>query len=65
MRVLIVEDEAKLARLVHQGLSEDGHEVTIATDGCEALVIAERSVFRCHRSGVKWVYRGSTPPKYP
>jgi DNA-binding response OmpR family regulator len=45
MRVLIVEDDAKLARLVHQGLSEEGHAVTIATDGGEALVVAERSVF--------------------
>ena len=45
MRVLIVEDDAKLARLVHQGLSEEGHDVTIATDGGEALVVAERSVF--------------------
>lgn len=45
MRVLIVEDDAKLARLVHQGLSEEGHEVTIAADGGEALVVAARSVF--------------------
>jgi len=45
MRVLIVEDDAKLARLVQQGLSEEGHDVTIAPDGGEALAVAERSVF--------------------
>jgi DNA-binding response OmpR family regulator len=45
MRVLIVEDDAKLARLVQQGLFEEGHDVTIAPDGGEALAVAERSVF--------------------
>src|SRR6187200_243838 len=45
MRVLIVEDDAKLARLVQQGLCEEGHDVTIAPDGGEALTLAERSVF--------------------
>ena len=45
MRVLIVEDDYKLARLVQQGLSEEGHGVTIARDGGEALAFAERSVF--------------------
>ena len=45
MRVLIVEDDYKLARLVQQGLSEEGHDVTIARDGGEALAFAERSVF--------------------
>lgn len=45
MRVLIVEDDSKLARLVQQGLSEEGHSATIAADGGEALVAAERSDF--------------------
>ena len=37
MRVLLVEDEAKLARLVARGLTERGDLVTIAGTGAEAL----------------------------
>ena len=37
MRVLLVEDEAKLARLVARGLTERGDLVTIAGTGQEAL----------------------------
>ena len=37
MRVLLVEDEAKLARLVARGLTERGDQVTIAGTGGEAL----------------------------
>ena len=37
MRVLLVEDEAKLARLVARGLTERGDQVTIAGTGEEAL----------------------------
>ncbi|KAA1423204.1 response regulator transcription factor [Nocardioides antri] len=37
MRVLLVEDEAKLARLVARGLTERGDQVTIAGTGQEAL----------------------------
>lgn len=37
MRVLLVEDEAKLARLVARGLTERGDVVTIAGTGREAL----------------------------
>ena len=37
MRVLLVEDEAKLARLVARGLTERGDVVTIAGTGQEAL----------------------------
>jgi two-component system, OmpR family, response regulator len=37
VRVLLVEDEAKLARLVARGLTERGDQVTIAGTGGEAL----------------------------
>ena len=45
MRLLLVEDDAKLARLVQQGLSEEGHDVTVAGDGSQALTLAEKSAF--------------------
>lgn len=37
MRVLVVEDERKLARLVARGLEEDRHTVDLAHDGDEAV----------------------------
>ena len=37
MRILVVEDDRKVARFVRQGLCEEGHAVEIATDGAEAL----------------------------
>jgi DNA-binding response OmpR family regulator len=37
VRVLVVEDERKLARLVARGLEEDRHTVDIAFDGDEAI----------------------------
>jgi len=37
MRVLIVEDEPKLARLLARGLAEEGHAAAVATTGEEAL----------------------------
>ena len=41
MRVLLVEDEVKLAELVARGLREEGHAADIAARGAEALVLAE------------------------
>ena len=32
MRILIVEDDRKLARQLQKGLSEQGHSVTLAPD---------------------------------
>lgn len=43
MRVLLVEDDAKLARLVSSGLREEGHVVDVASVGTDAL-IQSRSV---------------------
>lgn len=37
MRILVVEDEARLAALLKQGLTEEGHAVDISGDGEEAL----------------------------
>lgn len=37
MRILVVEDEARLAGLLKQGLSEEGHAVDLSGDGEEAL----------------------------
>jgi len=37
MRVLLVEDEPKIADFVQRGLTEEGHAVDVATDGEEGL----------------------------
>jgi two-component system OmpR family response regulator len=41
MRVLIVEDELKMASLVRRGLTEEGHAADVATTGDDALWMAE------------------------
>jgi DNA-binding response OmpR family regulator len=45
MRVLIVEDDAKLAGLIKKGLEEENHTVALAGDGTAALLGAEGSTF--------------------
>lgn len=48
MRILIVEDDQKLARQLKKGLEESSHVVTTATDGNEGLMVglsAEFDVF--------------------
>jgi two-component system copper resistance phosphate regulon response regulator CusR len=40
MRLLVIEDEAKLAQYLHKGLSENGHVVDIARDGIEGRRLA-------------------------
>ena len=37
MRILIVEDEAKIAGLLRRGLAEEGHAADVATRGEDAL----------------------------
>lgn len=37
MRILIVEDEPEMARLLAQGLTEENHTVVVAADGAAAL----------------------------
>ena len=43
MRILVVEDERKVASFIRQGLEEEGHAVEVAGDGASALdlVLAE------------------------
>jgi DNA-binding response OmpR family regulator len=33
VRILVVEDERKVASFIRQGLSEEGHTVEVAVDG--------------------------------
>src|SRR5262249_10606729 len=37
MRILVVEDDTKMAELLRRGLTAEGHTVTIASDGVKAL----------------------------
>ena len=41
MRILVIEDEARMGELLREGLTEEGHTVTVALDGHEGLEIAE------------------------
>src|SRR5229473_1107721 len=45
MRVLVVEDEPRMAKLLERTLSEDGHNVVVATDGRMGLEFARASEF--------------------
>ena len=40
MRLLVVEDETKLAEYLHKGLSENGHVVDVARDGIDGRRLA-------------------------
>jgi heavy metal response regulator len=43
MRILVVEDERKVASFVRQGLQEEGHAVEVAVDGAAALDMLEEA----------------------
>lgn len=45
MWILIVEDEEELAVALRQGLEEQNHTVTVASDGAEALDVLEQYRF--------------------
>ena len=45
MRVLVVEDEIKMAALLKQGLEEQNHSVEVAYDGKAAMEIANNYEF--------------------
>lgn len=45
MKLLIVEDEARMVDLLCRGLSEEGHTVTSASDGAEGLALAKSYEF--------------------
>ncbi|MGH3347795.1 MAG: response regulator transcription factor [Nocardioides sp.] len=45
MRVLVVEDEPKMARLLRQGLTEQGHVCEVVASGGDGVAYAEASEF--------------------
>ena len=45
MRILVVEDDAKLARLLRRALTEEGHRADLAARGDEALSLARASEY--------------------
>jgi DNA-binding response OmpR family regulator len=45
MKLLIVEDEARMADLLCKGLTEEGHTATCASDGAEGLALAKAYEF--------------------
>jgi two-component system OmpR family response regulator len=45
VRVLVVEDEVKMASLLKRGLEEEGHAVDIARDGPEGLWMAKENPY--------------------
>lgn len=45
MKLLIVEDEARMADLLRRGLNEEGHMATCASDGAEGLALARSYEF--------------------
>lgn len=45
MRVLVVEDEKKIARALRDGLTAEGYEVVLAYDGDEGLTLIESKTF--------------------
>src|ERR1051326_469854 len=45
MKILVVEDDAKMAELLRRGLTNEGHTVTVATDGSTCLAEAQARSF--------------------
>src|SRR5712691_10326768 len=45
MRILIIEDEQKMARLLKKGLEEENHSVVLAHDGVEGLELSRMYPF--------------------
>ena len=45
MRLLVVEDEKRMAELLRKGLQEEGYVVAVATDGTTAFEMAQASEF--------------------
>ncbi|MGH2665597.1 response regulator transcription factor [Flavobacterium sp.] len=42
MRILIIEDEAGISNFLRQGLEEEGYETTVAVDGLQGILLAEK-----------------------
>ncbi len=45
MRILVVEDEKKLAGFIKKGLEEEGYALDVAHDGREGLIMAQEGVY--------------------
>ena len=45
MRIFIVEDDRRMAELLRQGLSEEGHSAMVASNGRDAFDIAKHELF--------------------
>jgi DNA-binding response OmpR family regulator len=45
MRILIVEDERRMAEAIRKGLGDEGHAVTVAHTGPEGLALAQSDAF--------------------
>ena len=45
MRILVVEDEARLAAVLRRGLQEQGYAVDVALDGDDGLQLAEQEAY--------------------
>ena len=45
LRILLVEDEVKLARFLELELSSEGYQITVAHEGIEGLTIARENTF--------------------
>lgn len=45
MRILVVEDEQRMASLLERGLREEGHQVWVARDGQDGLSMAQSTSF--------------------
>ena len=45
MRVLVVEDEGRMAGLLERALREEGHAVDVAADGPEGLWLATENAY--------------------
>jgi two-component system OmpR family response regulator len=46
MRLLVVEDQARMASLIKRGLEEEGHSVDVAADGPDAVWMATENDYR-------------------
>ena len=53
MRILVVEDDKKIASFVSKGLKEAGFAVDVAEDGVDALGIQNIAQFKLRRGGIK------------
>lgn len=45
MKILLVEDEPNVASMINKGLTEKGHEVSVALDGVTGLELAVENIF--------------------